>query len=315
MPCFFYGQGINNLWMMGSENPNFPPFGGVNIDFTSGTPNITSVSREMNFSSTSVNITDSTGNLLFCSNGVYIANANGDTMVNGSRLSPSYYTDVTGWDGMFVAQAALIIPKPGSNSNYYLFHGSIDDSVLYAYKFYYSEIDMTLDNGLGAVISKNNVLQLDTLIPGRITAVKHGNGRDWWVVIHQGKSNMYYIYLFDRFGINLNNQQIGVFRDSRHGQSCFSPDGNKFAYYDPVNDLDILGFDRCTGQFNNSIHININDSALNGGVAFSPNSQYLYVSSTMYVYQFDMNATDIPNSKYTVAIWDSFYSPFTQHYS
>ena len=59
----------------------------------------------------------------------------------------------------------------------------------------------------------------------------------------------------------------------------------------------------------NCIHVSINDSAAGGGVAFSANSKVLYVSSTVYVYQFDMTATDVALSKTTVAVWDTNYSP------
>ena len=308
MPAVLYGQGISNLWMMGYFS-GFPSFGGVDIDFYSGSPVITHVSREMNFSTTSVSMCDSSGDLLFYSNGAYIANALGDTMINGSGLSPGYYTDATGWNGLFIPQAALVVPHPGNASRYYLFHGTIDDSVSYAYRLYYSDIDMSLDSGRGAVISKNNVLLNDTLIPGRITAVKHGNGRDWWVVVHEGKTENYYIFLVDPSGVHQGNQSIGTFRDSRHGQVCFSPQGDKFAYYDAVNDLDIMDFDRCTGRFSNPIHVSINDSAAGGGVAFSPSGRFLYVSSITRAYQFDMQAPNIPGSQLTVAVWDSTYSP------
>ncbi|MBL0072858.1 MAG: hypothetical protein IPP34_14065 [Bacteroidetes bacterium] len=57
------------------------------------------------------------------------------------------------------------------------------------------------------------------------------------------------------------------------------------------------------------MHIAMLDSATGVGVAFSPNSQFLFVSSTKYVYQFDVTATNIPSSQTTVAVWDGFYSP------
>ena len=86
----------------------------------------------------------------------------------------------------------------------------------------------------------------------------------------------------------------------------FSPQGDKFAYYDPNDDLDVWDFDRCSGYFSNRRHVNINDTAAGGGVAFSSNGQFLYVSSHRYVYQFDVN--DITNSQFTVAIYDGFQS-------
>ena len=296
--------------MMGYDSYAGPPFGGININFNSGSRVISYVNRPMNFGDVSATMCDSLGNVLFYTNAVYIANANNDTMMNGSGLSPSFYSSSVGLNGLFVPQTALIIPRPGDNSKYYLLHGTVDDSVAYAHHIYYSEIDMSLNGGLGAVTSKNNVLLNDVLIPGRITAVKHGNGRDWWVVFHEGHTDRYYIYLIDPSGIQFqSNQNIGSNLTSALGQGCFSPDGSKFAMYDALNDLDIFDFDRCNGIFSNPIHVSINDNAAGGGVAFSSSSQVLYVSSTAYVYQFDLSAANIPSTKTTVAIWDTFYSP------
>ena len=42
-------------------------------------------------------------------------------------------------------------------------------------------IDMTLDGGMGAVISKNNIFSADVFGIG-MGACKHANGRDWWII-------------------------------------------------------------------------------------------------------------------------------------
>ncbi len=303
---FCFAQGIDNLWMMGYNNAG----GGFSFDFSSGVRNIYASPRQMNFTMTSLTYCDTLGEVLFYTNGVYVANSQGDTMINGSGLSPSYYTDVVGWNGLFIPQAALAIPWPGSPSKYFLFHNTVDDSVAYSYRMYYSEIDMSLNSGLGTVVNKNNVLVSDTLMYGHLTAVKHANGRDWWVVFHGGKNDKYYIYLVDPAGIHLHNvQQIGGNIFAQQGQVCFSPDGSRYALYDHRNDLHLLDFDRCSGTFSNHLQVAIDDSAHAGGVAFSANSQVLYVSSTKYVYQFDLTSANIASTQTTVAVWDTFYSP------
>jgi hypothetical protein len=43
-----FAQGVNNLWLMGYENPYPPPYGGVKIDFGSGAPIISSDPRKIN---------------------------------------------------------------------------------------------------------------------------------------------------------------------------------------------------------------------------------------------------------------------------
>jgi len=44
-------------------------------------------------------------------------------------------------------------------------------------------------------------------------------------------------------------------------------------------------------------------------LAFSSNSQYLYESSTLDMYQVDVSAADIQGSLIHIAAWDTFYSP------
>ena len=166
---------------------------------------------------------------------------------------------------------------------------------------------MNLDSGLGGVVQKNTVLFQDTLIEGRLTAVKHANGRDWWIFSHKWNSGQIFKFLVTPYGIQGPFvQNIFTVRVNYFGQMLFSPQGDKFAYYDPNDDLDVWDFDRCSGYFSNRRHVNINDTAAGGGVAFSSNGQFLYVSSHRYVYQFDVN--DITNSQFTVAIYDGFQS-------
>ena len=86
----------------------------------------------------------------------------------------------------------------------------------------------------------------------------------------------------------------------------FSPDGSRFAYISPNDTLDILNFDRCTGQFSNPTKI-ITPDTFFLSVAFSPSSQYLYVGSQDTVLQFDLYSSNINSSQIVVGVWDSTY--------
>ena len=282
------------------------------MDFFSGSMVVSTVDRGIDFGRTSANITDMEGHLLFSTNGAYIANVTGDTMFNGSGLNPSMYT--SWWPvGLHIAQGCLILPKPSTPGIYYLFHGTIDDlSSSLSHHLYLTSIDMSLDSGLGGVLSKNEILIADTLNEGRITAVRHANGRDWWVFCFKANTNIHYRLLLTPSGVSVNGTQaIGEVRTPDHGQACFSPDGSRYAYYSGFGtaDLDIFNFDRCTGLFSNPVNINIDDSNSLGGVAFSPNGRFLYVSSVLDVYQYDTEASDIAASMVHIAHWDSTYSP------
>ncbi len=96
-----------------------------------------------------------------------------------------------------------------------------------------------------------------------MTATKHGNGRDWWVVVHQFRTGNSFRFLFTTNGIQgpwIDN--LNTWRNNYFGQAVFSQDGSKYAYYEPFGDMDIWDFDRCSGLFSNQIHIAINDSCL-----------------------------------------------------
>jgi hypothetical protein len=175
---------------------------------------------------------------------------------------------------------------------------------------------MSLNNGKGRVILKNQLLYRDTFCEN-LTAVKHANGRDWWIVsprnsYNQKKhSNEYFIFLLDPNGITGPFiQPIGPAWESTDwgGQATFSPDGNKYARINPFSGLYLYDFNRCTGRFSSPLHFNFsNDSfVVSTGVCFSPNNQYLYALTTTKVYQFDISSSDILASKTIVTKYDGF---------
>jgi hypothetical protein len=315
--CDAQNQGITNWWVLGYESYWGAPFGHTTFDFFSGAPVISPDSLEMDFERTAANISDSLGNLLFYTNGYYIADATGDTMQNGNNISPTGFYAL--WhEGLTIPQACLIIPKPGASNIYYLFHSTVDNAPNYnkAFQLYTSTIDMTLNGGLGAVINKNSILLQDTLNPGKITACRHANGFDWWVIVQRVNSNIYYEFLVTSTGISSPIvQNIGTPRTNWLGMACFSPDGTKYATfhaeYTTTGGLDVLDFNRCSGMLSSPIHITIpQTTSFSAGLAFSANSRFLYVDNVDSVYQYDMASANIATSKLTVAVWDSFYSPF-----
>ena len=305
-------QGLNNLWMGGYEDESPPPWGGVDLDFLSGALVITTATRTMDYKRTNTNITDGEGDLLISTNGAYLANATGDTLLNGTGLNPSNYTSNYP-EGLHVQQAVLILPKPGSSNIYYLFHSTIDDQVDYfAQRLYITTIDMSLDGGLGGVVTKNQIAIDSLLTVGKITAVRHANGRDWWVLCHAFDTPVYYTLLVTPDGVaQSQSQSIGIVRSAGGGQVCFSPDGSRFAFSSPrpAEGLEVFDFDRCTGLLSDPHFAPLPVDFGAGGVAFSANGRYLYNTLAEKVYQYDVEAPDLAASQTLIATWDGFYSP------
>src|SRR5574337_1264567 len=125
----------DNVWCFGDS---------AALDFSSGNP-IPTFSR-CNSVEASASISDSSGHLIFYASGdennspwlTSVFNKNQDTLQNGTGLIGS----TSSTNGL------IIIPFPASNSKYYIF--STDGLSLYT-----NIIDMSLNNGSGAVIQKN----------------------------------------------------------------------------------------------------------------------------------------------------------------
>ena len=313
----FAQQGLSNNWLMGYQSAAGYPGGQTLIDFYNGTPVLSYDSLEMDFRHTHSNVSDNNGNVLFYTNGYYLADASNDTMQNGSGINPSAYTTYFS-DGLGIPQANIIIPKPNNADVYYLFHSTVDTFPGYSHSryLYYSIIDMTLNGGFGAVTSKNQILITDSLNYGKIAACKHANGRDWWVICHKLNSNKFFKLLITPTAIlGPYTQDIGNIRVAGAGESWFSPNGEIYAHYwknaAGIGSLEILSFDRCNGAFSNAVSISVPyENGTQVGLAFSSNSNALYVSNVFHIYQYDLTAANVAASQLTVATYDSFVSVF-----
>jgi len=324
---FFLATGIwaqkhDYIWLTGySSIPGNMEYGGSVIDFNMDPPDLYYEFREMNLQRTNASICDTAGNLLFYTNGIFIANAIHEQMENGGGLNPGQFTNEFADNGLPTEQGALFLPYPEADSLYILLHLARDWSGIispntYVRRFYYSLIDHRLDNSRGGVVDKNHLLIADTLNLGKLCAVKHANGRDWWSIIQERNTNLFYRILINPNGIHFEEPQIiGDSIRSGAGQVVFSPDGTKFVQFTTVNYtlgqfVYIYDFDRCTGLLENPRYLMYNDSAVAAGAAISPNSRYLYLSSFRSIYQYDLWADDIAATKDTVAVYDGFMSPF-----
>lgn len=299
------GQGIINNYPFGYTGPTRG-----NMNLFSGNPVITTDSTyNYRLSYTHANISDSLGNLLIFTNGVVVLDGNHDTMPNGTGLNPCPYTTQAQYDGLSLIQADLLLPDPGNIIEYYLIHQSLN--ILNQYvntRLYYSKINMQLNFGKGDVNQKNINLLQDTLWGGGTTACKHANGRDWWVVVVRAHLPIYFVFLLSPNGISYSSTQtIGNRWD--YGQTAFSPNGEYYGIRENAKNFQIFNFDRCTGIFSNPQIIPTSDSLWGSGFCFSPDSKLAYATSAHFLYQVNLDSTNLLSSLDTVAVWDSTYDP------
>lgn len=312
-------QNHDVLWLLGYDSdPNNLDFGGTDIDFRQNPPWVHYHYRPMNFSITSAVMCDAQGNLLFYTNGIYVADSTDQPMLGGDTLSPPQELGFA-FLGQRLQQGALALPWPSDSMRYCLFHmdqrfGTGNGAT--GFHLYYTEIDMRGNNGLGEVVSINNLLLTDTLDLGKLTACRHANGRDWWVVAPALLADDFYVLLLGPQGPSI---QAMVHAGTPLpiaggvGQAVFTQDGNKYIFGDATgagfdSEFNVFDFDRCSGTLTHQSEIIFpyNDSICGVYVSVSPNSRFLYVSTCFKIYQYDLQAPNIEASRITVGEWDGF---------
>lgn len=320
-----YAQKYDQNWLLGYGNDSLNILHNNYLDF-SKLP-IKAISRKgiLKFGlSFNASISDNDGNFLFYSDGCRIIDSQNNLIENGDSINAGAVANSFYQTGYPISQGGIVLPTPGKINEFDFLSSLIESTLQYGgqtVSILRHHIKNSLNNKL-IVTSKNEVILKDTLTDSNLMACKHANGEDWWIIAPRVQSNKYYRILFNQNGFDIKGiQEIGTvynYLSDWSGQAVFTPDGNKYARYDRGNDLTIFNFDRCNGLLSNPIHITIHDSAdtfsMGCGLACSPNSRFLYVSSGLNVYQLDMLADSIPSSMTTVAKFDGFYDPFPTNF-
>ena len=270
----------------------------------------------MYFTNTSIS-DPSTGDLQFYTNGISIRDKTHQIMQSGDSINYGTNTWINTRAGGYRAlQGVLALPFPNHPNQYYLFHQRMKSGVTFfnnvPIDFLYSKIDLSLNNGKGKVIQKNQVLLSDTL-SSFVTACQHGNGRDWWIIQQDIHTHKFYFYLLSPLGIQLHHTQTmgnANYQTRGNVSGYFSPNGKKFAVFNQEAGVYIYDFDRCNGLLNSNTLIPFNYTISPGlafvNIQFSPNSELLYFSNLYNLTQYNLTVSNIPASADTVATYDSF---------
>ena len=302
----------SSIWPLGYDDLENQPDATL-ISFQNNIIEISSIDLKVNMDLGAAVLSDTSGRLLFYSDGCRIANADHEIMAGGDSLNyPGLKFEldcINNEVGYSFFQGLLALPFPKSEHLYVLFQlyspsrFRTDDPE----QILYSIIDMREENGKGKVVVKNRLLW-QAKFADRITAVRHGNGRDWWIVAPRADTSaIYHLFLLSPDGISgPQTQQIGVNNMGlSRSQAVFSPDGTKYACSQFNGNTLLMDFDRCAGRFScpRWIELPPTDWRTASGAAFSPNSRYLYISVPLLLYQFD---TESPNSNAKPLLIDEY---------
>ena len=277
----------SNFWYFGG--------GGAGIDFNSGVP-IPLSDGQITTGEGCSSISDNNGDLLFYTDGQSVYNKNHTLMPNGSFL--------TGHSSS--SQSAVIVKKPASASIYYIF--TVDGmSGSNGNGLYYSEVDMDLDGGLGDITTNKNVM----LFSGgdeKVTAIKHANDVDFWIIGRVMNTNMYNAYLLSNLGVNTTAISTNIGQNYGGGTIGYlkgSPSGDKLIACNYLGSpkINLFDFDNNTGMLSNNQNFTNEPSQPAYGIEFSPSGDLLYISTVdgnpAQIYQYDLSLStfsDINNS-------------------
>jgi gliding motility-associated-like protein len=283
-------QGEANNWYFGIK---------AAINFNSGSPQAI-FNSEMSAAEGCSSISDHNGNLHFYSDGYFIWNHNHQRMMDNGSFS------IIG-DNADGSQTGVIVPWPDNDSLYYVFSlGQLGGNL------YYSVVNINHNNGLGEVVVKKVLLQKS--VCEKLTAVRHCNKHDYWVISHKFNSDEYCSFLISSSGIstipvlsatgNFVVNTDGTEFSKTMGYLKNSPDGRLLAAAHYVSDyVELTDFNSSTGTISNPRKLYVRPEGVvtpvfDGayGLEFSRSSRLLYVSSyygppnndTTALYQFDV---------------------------
>lgn len=260
-------------------------------------------------------IADSDGKFLFAFNGYHAEDATGERIIKWENIKDNCEP---------IPQGHLIVPIPGKTDEFYLFTTAAKyvggEGVVGVIELSRSILKIINGKRLEVISGKTQVIA-DTLDAGKISACKHANGRDWWVIVPVDRINHFYNILLTPNGIDtvflqkVNDQ----YRAADVGFSCFSPNGEfyvigsnmAFNHLDGIgNYIDFFHFDRCTGRLFNHKYKYVDTLKPYGvGVEFSPDNKFLYVASGNSLYQYEIVKGELKN-KNIVANYDGYLTEY-----
>ncbi|MFK5957804.1 MAG: hypothetical protein QM495_02925 [Lutibacter sp.] len=296
-----FAQKEANIWYFG-EN--------AGLDFNSGTPQPLTNGQLNTFEGCS-SFSDNNGNLLFYSDGTTVWNRNHTIMLNGTGLKGDPSS----------TQSAMIVPKPGSTFEFYLFTvGARVSGGEFGFNYY--TIDMSTEGGLGSVVAGPIDLSEGRFSnwTEKVAAIKGKECNTFWVLSYV--ENEFYAYKISSAGVAANPVKSSgyYFTNDRRGYLKISPNGKKVAIAH-MGDAKfyLYDFNTGTGKVTNERLLPLVAPADKPyGAEFSANSKKLYVNASndffsnvssewnnpsnhfSTLYQFDIsseNINDINNSR------------------
>ncbi|WP_299523105.1 3-coathanger stack domain-containing protein [Winogradskyella sp.] len=312
-PLLSNAQLENANWYFGDNVISSQNGGGLN--FNNGTVSVLTDGKTEDAFSSTATVSDENGNLLFYTDGSSVWNKNHNKMSGGNNSLNGFYT-------------VSVVPFPGDSDKYYIF--TIGSDGTFNLDYFYSIVDMSLNNGLGNVDTNSlntnlNILPYTSFNPdgsfdikgemqrkSNIVVAKHSDGESYWLILNP--FDVFFVLKIDSNGISSNpiiydegNPSLDYNLNIRGASGMsISPNNDKISYYcnranggNQSNLFTILNFNNSSGQLSPSFFTVDNPNFAMPGYAseFSGNGNYLYLlvggGFSYEIFQFDLQNTNI----------------------
>ena len=237
----------------------------------------------------SASYADKQGNILFESNGWRLINSFGEV------LSYKLWHDDINWPGgtpdttrVNLTRGPLFLPDPSDSNRVYLFYGEYvtnqpTQTLGFArldVRFCYALLDIPTQS----LISKDHIILDEITALSDMVALRHGNGRDWWIYKPSTRSNRYYRGLLSVNGLSefeLYTVPDMQGREQAYTMTHFTQDGSMMAHFSTYQAkyCQRLDVDRCTGNLSNPRETDLNPMFRSAEVAnfiLSPDGSKMY---------------------------------------
>lgn len=268
-----FAQKENNVWVFGDR---------MGLSFNGATPTFTSTAIRTLGGSASV--CNAAGQLLFYTQGDTVWNKNHQIMPNGSGLIAPYASNT----GTQSSQGQLILPVIGNPDRYYIFSQEASTDYIYggdpfASRLYYSVVDMTLNGGLGDVVTGQKKIQLDSGLTSEKMIAIPGENCNLWLLVHKIEDATFKAYEITASGIStspvvsVSGNMTGPLSYAM-GKMKVSPNGKKLALSNWLlgsYGCELFDFNPATGAVSNPVVVD--SLPTNISSCFSPDGSKLYL--------------------------------------
>jgi hypothetical protein len=296
LPLLCLGQRQADTWYFGNDGS------GLHFDDDCGVTVLTD--GPINGYEGCATVSDaSTGEYLFCTNSAQVWDRNGQLMPGSAMVT----------NGNTITQVT-IVQKPGTDHLYYIFTSEVQAFSGQGYRFH--AVDMTLNDGAGGIAFTDSVLY-PSPVTEKVTAIRHANGTDVWILGHEYGTDAYLAFLVTSAGVttapvvsNIGkvHSDLGSSGFDAVGELKSSPDGSKVVavtLYGP--NIELFTFNNATGTLSdlttlpeNGAYDGLGNASGLYGASFSASGNMLYVgqwfsasAAAARLLQYDLSSNDL----------------------